>query len=138
MGDWENIRDKVLGKKLQSISWTSDRAGMLLLIEVAEYNNIAAPLPHEFFISRFREILKDAKMAIAHGDLDQLRAYINMAATFPVADLRIKLGKKARMKIFVREEKGDEINQYSITLTQDQFDRIRRSTAAFFDFQVAQ
>jgi len=136
MSDWDSIKNEILGKNLESISWTSDRAGLILLIEAAENHGIKAPALEDFYISRFREIVKDAKAAIAHGNLDQLHTYIDMAATLPVAELRIKLGKKDRTKIVVLEEKAKEQNQYTITLTADQFDRIQKSTSAFFDFQT--
>ncbi len=140
MGEWDTIRQKIkeVDKTLSTSTWNSDRAGLNRIFDFAEKHGVKPPEASEFKLSRFREIINKAKQAVAKEDIEQFEKFIELASGSTVAQLRVKLGKKTRTNLLVREDPLNKLTPYTLLLSSGEFERIKKSTAAFFDFQVEQ
>lgn len=133
MSNWDAIRNIIIEKDQgkESDAWAAQRKGLLEIFEKCDAYEIEPPLPENFQLSQYREIIKEAKEAIKELDQERLKKLIDMANTLTVEDLRIRLEKKYRPSIYYKQEGGF----YVIELTPKQFKRVVKSTKSYFVYE---
>jgi hypothetical protein len=123
---WNQVAKKVREKVLTSASWNSDQKHLLEVITVARRWKLDPASACKAGISNLRIILPSARKAIQMDNRTLLEQLFDWAAYMPTTQLRVEIGVTPREQIpFFQSQ--NPVPQYHVTLTADQFRRVKSS-----------
>lgn len=139
MLDWNDLGRWVYRHELSSKTWISERRSLLAIFLEAMNMGIPPEIASPCFpdrLSHLRTIIRPAKDAITAQNRDQLIDLLYAASTMTVKELRLYLGTPRRQVIRFDEFEllGLPTPFFQLTLSQDQFDRVRNTTELQYVF----
>lgn len=132
---WEQIFLVLENKHLPSPTWGSDKKSLKEIFSASQYNGIEPTFVIGTTFSNLRTIIKPLKDAITNEDFDRVRSLFSLAKSLTNVKLRRELNPdKIEVIRFTKLiEKGKKT--YILRLSPLVFERIRKSTKSFFDFE---
>jgi len=134
--EWNVLRQNVIEKKNISASWRSDKASLIEIIDWARDKGISSTNVSKIQNTKLRTIIKEAKKAIIQDDTSRMSELFEWAKTMTIIDLRHMVNITNQEEIIVFDTMAKGNHSYSLRLSEDQFERIKKSTRANFRYTV--
>ena len=131
---WLELTKKVQEKQLSAASWKSDQKSLQDIFLYADNKGLDPSQVVGTDITKLRTIIKEAKYAIAQDNPDRLNELFMFAATLPVVNLRLEIGTTHPEVLLIQETTFCGHKRYILSLSQEEFERIEKSTRLFFEF----
>jgi hypothetical protein len=117
-------------RTLDSAAWRCDQRHLIEVIDYCEENKLIDCHAENSNISNLRVILPEARRAMKENNCDRLESLFFHADKLTNAELRLWIGSAHREAVTALKQG----NCILITLSQEQFQRIQRSTRIKFAF----
>jgi len=143
MSEWDKIRNMIgdvpkeetdSNKKIPVTSSISDKRYLLKIVDQAEKWGLRCPSGERLCISNLRSIVHKARVAIREGKEDELQRLLDEAATTPYKVLR-HAHQSRRQEIIAQKIGKGEDARYMMSLTDEQFDILKKLTVNHFDLK---
>jgi len=132
MDTWHKVKQRIENKGLDSKTWTSDKKNLLKILDAAHKMHLDPGDIERAPLSNLRTIIKDAKQAIQDDDHAKLSELFRKAAELSTVDLRLRIGIRQQEELCFDKVVKHDVVYYRLTVTAEQFDRIRTSSKAYF------
>ncbi len=134
MSCWDGVREMVYSVRRRDESWLSQKRAMKAIVDFAEMWEIDPKYAEKICLSNWSVIIPTAKQLIKDGNRDRLMGLFRLAATRTNAELRLLVTRPEREAVLATVDQSG----YHLDLTQEQFERVQRSTKANFIYAVMQ
>lgn len=136
MTTWEDLRQLVAAKRNNDPKWKSHANHLEVIFTKAEIWGLDPAKAENITPSNLSEIVSEARKAVAKVQPERLEELFNWATKFSNKELRIKLRGDDRVEISVKKIEGGIEPLFVLKITEEQLNRIIKSTEEYFVFKV--
>ena len=134
MATWDDVADKVKNIGLRSAKGRSNAKHLKKIIQAAKEMGLDPADADQAGLSNLQEIVREGRRAVESQDRRRLKELFRMAAEQHNADLRVALRGDSRPLIRVSRAKGDAKRPIRLSLTDDQYVRIKNAARTMYNF----
>lgn len=134
--EWNILLKKVMEKENDAPSWVSDKASLIQIIEWANGNGIDPVGVSSIDNTKLRTIIKEVRKAIDRNDTARVSELFQWAKEYTILKLRPMVGITQPENIPVFSSIEDNKQWYTIKLSPEQYERIKKSTIPHYSYFV--
>jgi len=134
VNNWDDVRKIIDDTNYESPSWPSDQESLREIIFAAEKLGIPAPNAESFSLSKFRSIIKQARLIARRREKNALEKIIKQSQDLSYRELKLELGITTPEEILINKIEKDGDIYYNLKIRPDQLKRFQASLKIYYTF----